>query len=126
MDIKRLGLIPSILLISLFLLSCGDGDSIEKRLDSIGKKLIGNSLEKKLIGEWYGKDTFSGKGGTIILKKDNTFQVIITNTFGNVRTFPPSTEELEQDNMVLEELEPGYMFGDKLLKPVKVKVAKAT
>ncbi len=51
------------------------------------------------------------------------------------RKFNPTTDEAcmtvpsedpEKDNMVLEELEPGYMFGDKLLKPVKVKVAKAT
>ena len=50
------------------------------------------------------------------------------------REFDPSTHEAcmtvpaknpEQDNIVVEELEPGYMFKDKLLKPVKVKVAKA-
>ncbi len=50
------------------------------------------------------------------------------------RKFNPSTDEAcmtvpaenpEQDNKVIEELEPGYMFKDKLLKPVKVKVAKA-
>ena len=50
------------------------------------------------------------------------------------RKFNPSTDEAcmtvpavnpEQDNIVIEELEPGYMFKDKLLKPVKVKVAKA-
>jgi molecular chaperone GrpE len=50
------------------------------------------------------------------------------------RKFNPSTDEAcmtvpaenpEQDNVVIEELEPGYMFKDKLLKPVKVKVAKA-
>jgi len=50
------------------------------------------------------------------------------------REFDPTTDEAcmtvpaekpEQDNLVIEELEPGYMFKDKLLKPVKVKVAKA-
>jgi molecular chaperone GrpE len=50
------------------------------------------------------------------------------------RKFNPSTDEAcmtvpaenpEQDNVVIEELEPGYTFKDKLLKPVKVKVAKA-
>lgn len=50
------------------------------------------------------------------------------------RKFNPATDEAcmtvpaespEQDNTVIEELEPGYMFKDKLLKPVKVKVAKA-
>ena len=50
------------------------------------------------------------------------------------RKFNPSTDEAcmtvvaensEQEDVVIEELEPGYMFKDKLLKPVKVKVAKA-
>ena len=36
------------------------------------------------------------------------------------------TEDPNQDNMVLEELESGYMFGEKLLRPVKVKVARST
>ena len=49
------------------------------------------------------------------------------------RKFNPATDEAcmtvpaddpEKDNMVLEELEPGYMFREKLLKPVKVKVAR--
>ncbi|MCF8720951.1 nucleotide exchange factor GrpE [Nitrospina gracilis] len=34
------------------------------------------------------------------------------------------TEDPAQDGIVVEELEPGYRFQDKLLKPVKVKVAK--
>ena len=51
------------------------------------------------------------------------------------RKFDPKTDEAcmtietndpKQDNMVLEELEAGYMFGEKLIKPVKVKVAKLT
>ena len=49
------------------------------------------------------------------------------------RKFNPKTDEAcmtvattdpAQDNLVLEELESGYMFGEKLIKPVKVKVAK--
>ncbi|MFQ5673860.1 MAG: nucleotide exchange factor GrpE [Nitrospinales bacterium] len=49
------------------------------------------------------------------------------------RPFNPKTDEAcmtvtttdpEQDNLVLEELETGYMLGEKLIKPVKVKVAK--
>ena len=89
MDIKRLGLIPSILLISLVLLSCG-----------------GKSIEQKLIGKWYGTDPGSivPSLGTFILKKDNTFQVFITDRFGNVTIFPPSKEELEQENTVLESM----------------------
>lgn len=34
------------------------------------------------------------------------------------------TDDPEQDGMVVEELEPGYRYQDKLLKPVRVKVAK--
>lgn len=82
MDTKRLGLIPSILLISLFLLSCG------------------NSTEKKLIGEWYAKD--AGMAATFILNKDDTFQMILTHMSGDVQKIPPSKEELEQGNLVLE------------------------
>ena len=49
------------------------------------------------------------------------------------RKFDPKTDEAcmtietsdpQQDDMVLEELEAGYLFGEKLIKPVKVKVAK--
>lgn len=34
------------------------------------------------------------------------------------------TDDPEQDNMILEELEQGYMFKEKLIKAAKVKVAK--
>ncbi len=49
------------------------------------------------------------------------------------RKFNPQTDEAsltedttdpDKDNDVVEELEPGYLFKDKLLKPAKVKVAK--
>ena len=49
------------------------------------------------------------------------------------RKFNPATDEAcmtvetkdpTQDNMVIEELEPGYTFREKLIKAVKVKVAK--
>ncbi|OGW14709.1 MAG: nucleotide exchange factor GrpE [Nitrospinae bacterium RIFCSPLOWO2_12_FULL_47_7] len=38
--------------------------------------------------------------------------------------FTVETQDPEQDNMVLEDLEPGYQYHDKLIKAVKVKVAK--
>lgn len=38
--------------------------------------------------------------------------------------FTVETQDPAQDNMVLEDLEPGYSYHDKLIKPVKVKVAK--
>jgi len=34
------------------------------------------------------------------------------------------TEDPEKDNIILQELEPGYMFKDRMIKPAKVKVAK--
>ncbi len=49
------------------------------------------------------------------------------------RKFNPQTDEAfmtedttdpDKDNDVVEELEPGYLFKDKLLKPAKIKVAK--
>ena len=58
MDTKRLGLIPSILLMSVFLLSCGD-----------------DSIEKKLIGEW--KGTKDGETISLILNKDGSWVMII-------------------------------------------------
>ena len=50
------------------------------------------------------------------------------------RKFNPQTDEAfmteetsdpNKDNEIVEELEPGYLFKDRLLKPAKVKVAKA-
>jgi len=61
--------------------------------------------------------------------KDNDVQVI--ETAG--KKFDPKiheafmaqdTEDPEQDNMILEELEQGYLFKEKLIKAAKVKVAK--
>ena len=49
------------------------------------------------------------------------------------RKFNPQTDEAfmtedttdpDKDNEIVEELESGYLFKDKLLKPAKVKVAK--
>ena len=34
------------------------------------------------------------------------------------------TEDEAQDEMVIEELEPGYRFKEKLIKAAKVKIAK--
>ena len=57
--------------------------------------------------------------------------VTIIPTVG--RKFDPKTDEAfmtevtddpEKDNMILQELEPGYMFKDRMIKPAKVKVAK--
>jgi molecular chaperone GrpE len=61
--------------------------------------------------------------------KDNEVQVIETDGM----KFDPKvheafmvtdTEDPEQDNMILQELEQGYLFKEKLIKAAKVKVAK--
>ena len=60
--------------------------------------------------------------------KNNDVQKIDTQN----RKFNPKTDEVvmaeettdpEQDNTIVEELEPGYIFKDKLIKAAKVKVA---
>ena len=60
--------------------------------------------------------------------KNNEVQKIDTRN----RKFNPQTDEVvmteettnpEQDNTIVEELEPGYIFKDKLIKAAKVKVA---
>ena len=61
--------------------------------------------------------------------EDNGVQTIPTDN----RKFDPKTDEAfmtvetqdsEQDGMILEELEPGYIFKEKLIKAAKVKVAR--
>jgi molecular chaperone GrpE len=60
--------------------------------------------------------------------KNNGVQQIETQN----RKFNPQTDEVvmtqdtsdpEQDNMIIEELEPGYIFKEKLIKATRVKVA---
>ena len=63
--------------------------------------------------------------------KENGVETIPTSG----RKFDPQTDEAfmtenttdpDKENDIVEELEPGYRFKDKLLKPAKVKVAKLT
>ena len=60
--------------------------------------------------------------------KNNNVEIIDTKN----RKFDPKTDEVflteetndsEMDNMIIQELEPGYIFKDKLIKAAKVKVA---
>jgi molecular chaperone GrpE len=60
--------------------------------------------------------------------KNNNVEIINTHN----RKFNPNTDEIflteetedpEMDNMIVQELEPGYIFKDKLIKAAKVKVA---
>ncbi len=61
--------------------------------------------------------------------KNNNVEIIEANN----RKFDPKTDEVflteetddpERDNMIVQELEPGYIFKDKLIKAAKVKVAQ--
>lgn len=60
--------------------------------------------------------------------KNNNVEIIDTKN----RKFDPKTDEVflteetndpEMDNMIVQELEPGYIFKEKLIKAAKVKVA---
>jgi len=60
--------------------------------------------------------------------KNNDVEIIDTKN----RKFDPKTDEIflteetddpEMDNMIVQELEPGYIFKDRLIKAAKVKVA---
>ena len=60
--------------------------------------------------------------------KNNDVEIIDTQN----RKFNPKTDEIflteetddpEMDNMIVQELEPGYIFKDKLIKAAKVKIA---
>ena len=60
--------------------------------------------------------------------KNNDVEIIDTKN----RKFDPKTDEIflteetddpEMDNMIVQELEPGYIFKEKLIKAAKVKVA---
>ena len=77
MNIRQLGLIPSILLMTLFLLSCRD------------LRWLRGSVEKKIIGEW--KET----NGSIILNKDGSWVF----TIGDF-VLPTPKEGIIVENMI--------------------------
>ncbi len=58
-----------------------------------------------------GVTTIEAKGRVFDPKTDEAFMTI-------------ETDDPAQDNIVIEELEPGFMLKEKLLKAVKVKIAK--
>ena len=84
--------------------SSGDFDSFKQGID-----MILSQFETELAQS--GVEAIGATGRRL---DPNTDEVCMT----------VETDDPEQDNMVVEELEPGYRFQDKLLKPVKVKVAK--
>ena len=81
MHIQRLGFIPSILLMTLFLLSCRD------------LRWLRGSVEKELIGEW--KGTNDGETGSIILNKDGSWVFIIGDF-----VLPTPEEGIIVENMI--------------------------
>ncbi|CAI2718648.1 nucleotide exchange factor GrpE [Nitrospina watsonii] len=84
--------------------STGDFDSLKQ-----GITMILSQFEQELAQQ--GIEAIGAVGRKL---DPNTDEVCMT----------VDTEDPGQDGMVVEELEPGYRFQDKLLKPVKVKVAK--
>jgi len=64
-------------------------------------------------------DTLKSQGVEIILTRGRKFNPQTDEAFMTEETSDP-----EKDNLVVEELEPGYLFKERLLKPAKVKVAK--
>lgn len=84
--------------------STGDFDSLKQ-----GITMILSQFEQELAQQ--GIEAIGAVGRKL---DPNTDEVCMT----------VDTDDPGQDGMVVEELEPGYRFQDKLLKPVKVKVAK--
>jgi len=84
--------------------SPADLESFKQGVDMITAQLSQQLTEN-------GVETISAKGR----KYDpNTDEVLMT----------VETEDPDQDGMIVEELEPGYKFKEKLLQPAKVNVAK--
>jgi molecular chaperone GrpE len=114
----------------------------ETRLDQFKANLFSrivpilDNLKRAREASHVGKDFHSLEQGIALVIKqfsreleDNDVTIIPTEG----RKFNPKTDEAfmtevtddpEKDNIVLQELEPGYMFKDRMIKPAKVKVAK--
>ncbi|MEE8260319.1 MAG: nucleotide exchange factor GrpE [Nitrospinaceae bacterium] len=95
-------------------------DNLKRAIDSAQSSADYESLKQGI------EMTYSQLLSTL---KENGVETIPTSG----RKFNPQTDEAfmtedttdpDKDNEVVEELEPGYLFKDKLLKPAKVKVAK--
>ena len=78
MNIRQLGFIPSILLMTLFLLSCRDLRWLRG---------LRGSVEKKLSGEWEGME--GENKWSFLFNKDGSFMVVM----GNDLVFPPTSDE---------------------------------
>ena len=71
--------------------------------------MIASQLTQQLVAD--GVETISTQGRKFDPKTDEVLMTV-------------ETEDPDQDGRVVEELEPGYKFKEKLLQPAKLKVAK--
>ena len=95
-------------------------------LDNLNRAIQATSSNKDFEGLHQGMEMVAKQFAREL--KNNEVQKIDTQN----RKFNPQTDEVvmteettdpEQDNTIVEELEPGYIFKDKLIKAAKVKVA---
>ena len=95
-------------------------------LDNLNRAIQATSSNKDFEGLHQGMEMVTKQFAREL--KNNEVQKIDTLN----RKFNPQTDEVvmteettdpEQDNTIVEELEPGYIFKDKLIKAAKVKVA---
>jgi len=82
-----------------------------KDLDSLQKgiELVINQFTRELKDN--GVEAISSIGEKFDPKTHEVFMTV-------------DTEDISQDEIIIEELEPGYRFKEKLIKPAKVKIAK--
>jgi molecular chaperone GrpE len=95
-------------------------------LDNLNRAIKTNSANKGIEAVHQGVEMVS-KQFARELKNNGVTTIEAQN-----RKFDPQTDEVvmtedtndaERDNMIIEELEPGYMFKEKLIKAARVKVA---
>jgi molecular chaperone GrpE len=95
-------------------------------LDNLNRAIKTTSADKAIEAVHQGVEMVS-KQFTRELKNNGVTAIETQN-----RKFDPQTDEVvmteetndaERDNMIVEELEPGYMFKEKLIKAARVKVA---
>ncbi len=95
-------------------------DNLKRAIDSAHSSADYESLRQgieMIHSQWLG--TLKECGVEIIPTANRKFNPQTDEVFMTEETTDP-----DRDNEVVEELEPGYLFKDKLLKPAKVKVAK--
>lgn len=84
--------------------SSGDYESLKQGIEMTYSQLLSTLKES-------GVETISTSGRKFNPQTDEAFMT-------------EDTTDPDKDNDVVEELEPGYLFKNKLLKPAKIKVAK--